>query len=281
MSAATFYEDEINSSFLPLNELWLAVEPLLPASKRTNGGRGRPAKPDQLMFKAIFYLLRTGIQWKALPRCLGAASTVHDRFQKWIKAGVFYHLWESGLLQLHVEGTLDWAFQSLDGAMSKAPLGREASGPNPTDRGKSGVKRHLLTEAGGLPVGLSITGANIHDIKEVEAVVSTMPFLPPFATQQEPQGFCADRGYDAARIHTLVERLGYEDHIKSRWQEKEELKKVPGYRARRWVCERTHSWMNRFRRILVRWEKKKQNYEAMLHLCCAHIIWKHSILFSG
>ena len=83
---------------------------------------------------------------RALRRSLGAASTVHDRFQQWVKAGVFYRLWESGLLQLHVEGVPDWQFQSIDGCQTKAPLGGEAAGANPTDRAKGGVKRHLLTQ---------------------------------------------------------------------------------------------------------------------------------------
>jgi putative transposase len=75
---------------------------------------------------------------ESLTQCLGAPSTVHDRFQQWVKAGVFQHLWESGLLQLHVERKLNWEFQSLDGCSTKAPLGGEAVGANPTDRQKAG-----------------------------------------------------------------------------------------------------------------------------------------------
>lgn len=87
----TDYECNIDSNFLPSEDLWLAVEPLLPQEPPKPRG-GRPRKPDRQMFFAIFYILRTGIQWKALPRCLGAASTVHDRFQSWVEAGVFEEL---------------------------------------------------------------------------------------------------------------------------------------------------------------------------------------------
>ncbi len=184
-------------------------------------------------------------------------------------------------MQLHVEDKLDWEYQSIDGCQTKAPLGGGTTGANPTDRGKAGVKRHLLTETNGLPVGLTVSGANVHDVKKVEEVWLTMPFLPPFAAEEYPQHFCADKGYDSKSVRRLIGELGYEDHIKSRWQEKEEKKEEPHYRARRWVCERTHSWMNRFRRLLIRWEKKQQNYEAFLHLACAHIVWKHSDLFFG
>jgi putative transposase len=273
---ATSYEGEINCSYLPPENLWRAVEPLLPEPPK--GKRGRPAQCNRKMFFAIYYVLRTSMQWKALPRCLGAASTVHDRFQQWVEAGVFYRLWESGLMQLHVEDALNWEFQSIDGCQTKAPLGGEAVGPNPTDRAKGGVKRHLLTEAAGLPVGLAVTGANVHDIKKVQDVLEQMPFLPPFAELEYPQHFCADKGYDSKVVRSFIARLGYEDHIKSRWEEKQQLK-TPGYRARRWVCERTHSWLNRFRRLLIRWEKKVANYEAFLHLACAFIIWRRSEIF--
>lgn len=281
MLSATACKGEINSDYLPSDQLWLTTEPLLPESKHRRGGRGRPPEDAHKIFCAVFYVLRTGIQWKALPRALGAASTVHRRFQKWVEAGVFRTLWASGLMQLHTEDSLDWSYQSIDGALTKAPLGGGMTGANPTDRGKKGVKRHLLTEANGLPVGLSVSGANVHDVKQTAQVLDSMPFLPPFACGEYPQGFCADKGYDSEAVRRLIGRLGYENHIKSRWDEQHEKQTIPGYRSRRWVCERTHSWMNRFRRLLIRWEKKTENYEAFLFLCCAHIVWKHSILFWG
>lgn len=275
--ATTHYQDTINVEYLPPESLWLAVEPLLPL-RLTKTGVGRKPKSDRQMFYAIYYVLRTGIQWKALPRCLGAASTVHDRFQQWVQAGVFYKLWRHGILELHVEGKLNWTFQSIDGCQTKAPLGGQSTGANPTDRGKQGVKRHLLTETHGLPVGLVVTGANRHDKTQVEHVFETMPLLPPWPTEEYAQHFCADKGYDYTDVHSVVGFWQYENHIKSRGEEKQ-AHCIPGYRARRWVCERTHSWMNRFRRLLIRWEKKVENYLAILHLACAFIIWKNSLIF--
>lgn len=131
-TSAPDYESEIDARFLPSPDLWAAVEPLIPEPT----GGGRPRKPDRQMFAAMFYVLRSGIQWKAIPRCLGAASTVHDRFQEWTLAGVFAELWATGLVEFDASVGLDWTWQSLDGCMTKAPLGGEATGPNPTDRGK-------------------------------------------------------------------------------------------------------------------------------------------------
>lgn len=271
------YEYNIDPDFLPLESLWLAVEPLLPEEPPKPKG-GRPRMPDRQAFFAIFYLLRTGCQWNALPRSLGASSTVHDRFQEWQRAGVFEELWTTGLLQYNTEVGLDFEWQSLDGCITKAPLGGEGTGPNPTDRAKSGTKRHLLTEAAGLPTSVVVTGANRHDKTQVENVFESMPLLPPCPTPEAPQHFCADKGYDYDDVRSFIGYRRMHDHIKSRGQERTALQ-MPGYRARRWVCERTHSWMNRFRRLLIRWEKKKANYLALLHLACAFIVWRNCPVF--
>ena len=110
----TDYETSIHAAFLPAPALWYAVEPLLPDPPK--GKRpARPRRDNRQMFYAMHYLLRAGLQRNALPRCLGAASTVHDRLQEWAAAGVFRQRWTLGLWELHVENRLDWSFQSLDG----------------------------------------------------------------------------------------------------------------------------------------------------------------------
>jgi putative transposase len=152
----------------------------------------------------MFYLMRTGCQWKAIPRSLGAGSTVHDRFQTWQKDGVFQALWMTGLLEYNTDIGLDFEWQSLDGCITKSPLGGEQTGPNPTDRGKKGTKRHLLTEAAGMPIGLVVTGANRHDKTQVEAVFESMPLLLPLPTDEHPQHFCADKGYDYPDVRSLI-----------------------------------------------------------------------------
>ena len=109
------------------DELWEHIKPLLPPPKPKKKA-GRPRMDDRKAMTAIFYILRTGCQWKALPRSLGAPSTVHDRFQEWRKAGVFQRMWEEGLgLYDELEG-IDWEWLALDGAMTKAPLGGKRNG---------------------------------------------------------------------------------------------------------------------------------------------------------
>ena len=119
---------------------WMRVEPLIP-ERVSHAKGGRPPEDDRKMFTAIVYVLRTGIQWNALPRERGASTTVYDRFRLWEKQGFFTQLWQSGLQEYDELVGLDWEWQSMDGVMTKAPLGGEATGPNPTDRGKRGTKR--------------------------------------------------------------------------------------------------------------------------------------------
>ncbi len=89
-----------------------------------------------------------------------------------------------------------------------------------------------------------------------------------------PQGLCLDKGYDYDEVRDLVAEFGFTAHIRGRGEEAQQLKREAGARARRWVVERAHSWMNRFRRLLVRWEKRAHTYLAFLHLACGVITWR-------
>jgi transposase len=233
--------------------LWKKIEPLLPPPKPKKK-IGRPRMDDRLAMTAIFYILRTGCQWKALPRSLGAPSTVHDRFQEWREAGVFEEMWKAGLLEYDEKVGLDWEWQAMDGAMTKAPLGGEGTGANPTDRGKKGTKRSLQTDGNGMPISVVVSGANCHDKTLAKETIDAIIIQRP-DPKEVKQNMCMDKGYDYSDIREMVETYGYTAHIRRRGEEIKDKKQIPGYRARRWVVERTHSWMNRFRRLLIRWEK--------------------------
>jgi putative transposase len=265
------YFTEINPKFRLPDEVWDRLNCVLPEPVPKPKG-GRPRMPDRQALDAIVYVLRTGCQWKALPRCLGAASTVHDRFQEWVEAGVFLRLWEEGLKQYAEEVGIEWEWNSMDGAMVKAPLGGKETGRNPTDRGKSGTKRSLLTDGNGIPLAIVVAGANRHDMKLMEATLEAQVLVPSDPETGESFHLCLDKGYDFKEIHEIVKVWGYVGHIPKRGEEKKEILNLPNYRARRWVVERTHSWINRNRRLLIRWEKRPENYLAMLHLAFASIV---------
>src|SRR5262245_66654301 len=138
---------------------------------------------------AIFFVLRTGCQWNALNATgIGSRSSAHRRFQEWTAAGVFVTLWAQGLQEYDRLKGLDWSWLAMDGAMTKAPLGGERAGKNPTDRGKLGTKRSLLTEAAGVPVGLAGEGANRHDMKLVKLTLKSVPVARRRRPRPPPRG---------------------------------------------------------------------------------------------
>jgi putative transposase len=132
----------------------------------------------------------------------------------------------------------------------------------------------LLTEAQGIPIGLAVDGANRNDMKMVRDTVESSPVQRPEPTLEQPQGLCLDKGYDYAEVRELLQEFGFTAHIRARGEEAQAIKRKAGFKARRWVVERTHSWMNRFRRILIRWDKRVENYIAFLHFACALVAFR-------
>ena len=129
------------------NSFWERVAPLIPPVEREAGreyrrkpGGGRRPMPPRQVFEAIMYFLRTGCQWKALPReRFGRSGAVQAHFMRWMRAGFFVALWRAGLAEYDEMMGIAWSRQSIDGAMVKAPLAQEAVGRNPTDREKRGA----------------------------------------------------------------------------------------------------------------------------------------------
>ena len=157
---------------------------------------------------AIFFVLRTGCQWNALRETtICSSSSAHRRFQEWVTAGVFAAFWRQGLLAYDAVQGIDWDWLALDGAMGKAPLGREKTGPNPTDRGKRGVKRSVLTDGRGVPLGAVIDGANRNDHKLMRQTIEAIPIKRPKPTRRRPQHLCLDplARHPAERVVLFVE----------------------------------------------------------------------------
>lgn len=128
---------QINAQFLP-DPAWFALLDTVVPETTPGPKGGRPRVPNEVILVGIYYVLKTGCQWNALPRSIASSATVHRRYQEWVKEGVFQRLWHLGLTQLQAEDRLDMEWMSIDGSMTKAPLGQEETGPNPTDRGKKG-----------------------------------------------------------------------------------------------------------------------------------------------
>jgi putative transposase len=131
----------------------------------------------------------------------------------------------------------------------------------------------LLTDKNGIPLSVVITAANTHDMK---AAISTLDRLVLRKRPKDTQNLCLDKGYDFPEIeHESVNR-GYTPHIRHRGEGRRMVRNV--HRVRRWVVERTNSWHNRFRKLLVRYEKKVENYLGLLQLACCVIVYRRTLL---
>jgi transposase len=155
----------------------------------------------------------------------------------------------------------------------EGPQRGDLTGPNPTDRAKCGVKRHVLTDGRGVPLAAEISGANIHDkwlvCQTLDGVVHRGSRGP-----RRPRHLCLDKGYDYADVEAAVRSRRITPHIRRRGEQP--LVGCVRGKPRRWVVERTNSWHNRFRALLVRWDRIGAHYLALLHLACAIIAFQQA-----
>ena len=238
------------------DELWEHIVPLLPPRKPHPLGCHGPRVDDRQAMDAIFFVLRTGCQWNALHATgICFSSAAHRRFQEWTAAGDFLRLWKQGLVAYDALQGIDWEWLAMDGAMTKAPLGgKRWARTRPT--GAS-----LAPSAACSPKAVACrsaspwTGRIAMIFKMTRATVESIPIA---STRADPRQTSGDgrQGYDYDEVRELLTEFGFTAHIRARGEEAKALKQEAGFRARRWVVERTHSWMNRFRRVLIRWDKK-------------------------
>ena len=191
-------------------------------------------------------------------------------------SGVFHKLWKEGLVEYDRRRQIKWRWMTLDAATTKAPLGGSKTGPNPTDRGKLGAKRSVLTDTRGVVIGIAIGPANQHDIKLALPTIESIPIHRPQPRPWHTQHMCADKAYHSAEFRKTLRRRHFIPHVKSRGEEQSEKRKPQHVKPRRWVNERTQSWFNRFRGILIRWDKKHMNYLARLEFVAAWIAFRQS-----
>ena len=124
----------------------------------------------------------------------------------------------------------------------------------------------------GIPLAVILAGANRHDSKLLEATIDNIVIIRPEVTPEKPQNICLDAAYVGSE--EMLENHQYIPHIRPRGEEKKEIEKNPAFKARRWVVEVTHSFMNRFRKLLIRFEKKDENYLALVQFACAVMVFR-------
>ena len=264
--------------------LWRKLKKHLPKKRNKSNKRGgRPRVSDRAVANAIWYVLWSGCQWKAVHRdWFGVSSSViHERFQRWRRMGLFEKLMKRMVEYYARErGGIGWRWQAMDSKNSPAPVGGAKTGKNPTDRGKRGAKINLLVEQSGAPLSVVLTGANRHDkVAAIDLIVSVALKRPA----HKEQHLCADKAYDASDVREFAAFEGYTTHIKVNPRKKDSTESSDQssqerdsygepHPARRWVVERTISWLTKRRSLRTRWSKKAENWLALIQLACAHVL---------
>jgi putative transposase len=178
--------------------------------------------------------------------------------RQWEQKGFFLRWWQAGLQVYDELEGIQWEWQAVDGAMTKAPLGKSATGANPTDRGKKGTKRSLLTDGAGIPLAMVIDGANRHDVRTAVRDPGWHRHCPFRAAPSSGLSISVWTRAMMGHQHTRRSRLATTSHLFAAVERRNRRKSLPlAIRARRWVGERTHSWINRSRRLLVRSREKR------------------------
>lgn len=252
------------------DELWGRIEPIL-ARRYPAARTGRPRASLRRVLDGIIFRMRSGCQWNQLPERFGADSTVHGWFQRLVRDGVLEKIWAELVRECEQLGAVEWEWQAADGVMGKSRFCGDKRGPNPTDRAKSGTKKSIIVEQQGGPLGVAIEGANVHDTKLLEETIEAIVVERPDA-QKVVQHLCLDKAYDNPTGEAACEAGDYVPHIRRIGEEKLDQAGLKSHPARRWVVERTIAWLQKCRALLIRYDKKAENYLGLIQLACA-LLW--------
>lgn len=261
----------MNSRSLEISDLlWSVAEKMIPQGinkgKGTSGGR--PNRDMRRTLSGIFYVLTTGCQWRKLPREFGASSTVFRYFRAWVKAGIFERIWAEALRLYDEKQGIAWSWQAIDGSIKKSYFAKEKVGFSPKDVNHGGSKIMVLSDKKGIPLSAVVVPANQYESQLLEETLGNIMIERPHR-KLGVQHICGDKAYDSMWCRESADEYGYIHHFRERGEEVPEKKK---HKPKRWVVERTHAWMNRFRRIVNRWDVTARSYESFIGLACATII---------
>jgi len=256
---------------LVTDALWERLAPLLPPlPPRRFRFPGRKPIDQRKVLTGILFVLKTGIAWDDLPSEMGCGcgKTCRHYLQFWHQAGVWVQLHALLLAELNGADRIDWERALIDASFAKAPEGGEDTGPNPTDRGKSGSKHHVLTEAQGIPLNAITTAANVNDVTQALNALVNMPPVggKPGPKRQLPERMQGDRGYDSGPLRAVLRWMGITPILAQRNTEH-----GSGLGVTRWFVERTISWLHSFGRLRRRLDRHKDIQDAFLRLGCCMV----------
>lgn len=225
---------------------------------------GRPATSAATILDELLHMLWSGCPWRAL-RCKDTSfQTVHRHFIKWSRSGVFKEAYAIAYKLQSRPTRRNLRFHCIDSSFVKNIYGRgrDCIGRNPTDRGRFATKVSALVDQHGLPVALSFFPANRNDVRTVKDTLLT-------SIQTERGALYADKGYDSRQVRTFVQQQGYTERIGRRKHHVHRL-----VNRRRNVVERFFSWLDKSRRLILRYDAMIVSYESWTWLACIRLLKK-------
>ncbi|MFF1259771.1 MULTISPECIES: IS5 family transposase [unclassified Streptomyces] len=259
------------SADLVPDDLWDRVAPLLPARPaRRHRYPGRLPVDDRAALRGIVYVLCKSVSWRDVPAeqvgCSGV--TAWRRLRDWTEAGVWPRLHEVLLAELRAAGLLEMDDAAIDGSHVRALKRGAHTGPSPVDRARPGSKHHLIVDRHGIPLAVSLTSGNRHDVTQLMPLLDAVPRIRGLRgrPRHRPRRLFADRAYDYDKYRRLVRARGITPKIARRG--------VPhgsGLGKTRWVVERTFAWLHQFKRLRIRYEIRADLHLGLLQLACTII----------
>jgi transposase len=241
------------AALLPARETYVSTHPL---------GCHRRRIPDRIVFDKLLQVLRFGCSYQGIADSTCSATTLRDRRDEWIRFGLFAQLKQIALDAYDRIVGLLLDDIAVDGCITKAPGGGEVAGPSPVDRRKQGMKRSLLVEGYGIPLGRVLAGANRHDSPLLPPTLDLLDDLGPLPEQITVH---LDSGYDSGKTRDTLAERGLHGEIARKGE------KAPIQATQRWHVERTNAWHNNFNRLQRCYERREAVVEAFFDLADAII----------
>ena len=243
---------------------------MIPPPPRRFRFPGRKPLDYRKVLTGILFVLKTGIAWDDLPAELGCGcgKTCRHYLRLWHAAGVWRRLHAVLLAELNGADQIDWERALIDASFAKAPEGGEDTGPNPTDRGKSGSKHHVMTDARGIPLAATVTAANVNEVTQVFEVLTSMPPVggKPGPKRQRPERLQGEPATTPSRCGSCCGGWGSRRSWPTGRREH-----GSGLGVFRWFVERTIAWLHSFGRLRRRLDRLTELQDAFLQLACGLI----------
>ncbi|MFE6447496.1 IS5 family transposase [Nocardiopsis dassonvillei] len=244
------------------------VQPLLPPAPKT----GRPRADQRAVLTTVLFVQASGCSWEKTDGLFGVTRAIaHRWFKTWTETGLWPTIHRTVLDELGKRALLDWSRASVD-SQSICAKGGEHTETNPTDRGKSGSKLHLLCVNQGLPLTCAISAANVNDIEVLQPLVRVIPAVRSRRgpRRRRPTKLHGDKAYHSREQRRWLRERGIGVRLP-----RPGIESSQRLGRHRYKVELSIAWLGSYRRLNVRWERKASTFLAMLGIACALIRYKH------